>query len=101
MPLANTRDKWTQIVWGIADFKRRFGRKPESMWLPETAVDLETLDLLAEAGPKFAILAPNQAKALRLIEGSGLGRLQRLEDRSHRGRICAGCRAAVRSTLLL
>jgi hypothetical protein len=69
MPLANTRDKWTQIVWGIEDFKSRFGRDPESMWLPETAVDLETLDLMAKANLKFAILAPNQAKAFRGIEG--------------------------------
>jgi hypothetical protein len=67
MPLANKRDKWTQIVWGIADFKHRFKREPEAMWLPETAVDLETLDLLAKAGMRFAILAPNQAKAARQI----------------------------------
>lgn len=69
MPLANTRDKWTQIVWGIADFKKRFGREPEALWLPETAVDLETLDLLAKANQKFAILAPNQAKAFRALNG--------------------------------
>jgi alpha-amylase/alpha-mannosidase (GH57 family) len=69
MPLANTRDKRTQIVWGIADFKSRFGRDPEAMWLPETAVDLETLDLLAKAGMRFAILAPNQAKAARPLQG--------------------------------
>ena len=69
MPLANTRDKSTQIVWGIADFKSRFGRDPEAMWLPETAVDLETLDLLAKAGMRYAILAPNQAKAMRPLAG--------------------------------
>ncbi len=44
MPLANARDKLTQVVWGIEDFRHRFGRDPEGMWLPETAVDLETLD---------------------------------------------------------
>src|SRR5271169_1724786 len=44
MPLANTRDKLTQILWGIADFESRFGRKPEGMWLAETAVDSETLE---------------------------------------------------------
>src|SRR6516165_884375 len=50
MPLANSRDKWTQVAWGIADFEHRFGRKPEGMWLPETAVDLETLEILAQHG---------------------------------------------------
>ena len=50
MPLANSRDKLTQVRWGIADFRHRFGRDPESMWLPETAVDLETLDILAQHG---------------------------------------------------
>jgi len=44
LPLANSRDKKTQIIWGIKDFEYRFGRKPEGLWLPETAVDLETLD---------------------------------------------------------
>jgi alpha-amylase/alpha-mannosidase (GH57 family) len=71
LPLANSRDKWTQILWGVADFESRFGRKPESMWLPETAVDLESLDLMAKAGMKFAILAPHQAKASRCFEGGG------------------------------
>ena len=67
MPLANRRDKLTQIRWGIRDFQRRFGRDPEGMWLPETAVDLETLDLLAENGIKFTILAPRQAQRVRRI----------------------------------
>lgn len=67
MPLANTRDKITQIRWGIRDFEYRFKRKPEGMWLAETAVDLESLDLMAEAGIKFTILAPNQAKQVREI----------------------------------
>ncbi|MFW6110547.1 MAG: DUF3536 domain-containing protein [Thermoproteota archaeon] len=65
MPLANSRDKRTQIIWGIRDFEHRFKRKPEGMWLPETAVDLETLDILAEHGIKFTILAPRQAKRER------------------------------------
>ena len=47
MPLASSRDKETQVIWGIKDFEHRFGRKPEGMWLPETAVDLETLDIMA------------------------------------------------------
>ncbi|MFC1967878.1 DUF3536 domain-containing protein [Chloroflexota bacterium] len=67
MPLANRRDKYTQVIWGIRDFEHRFGRKPEGMWLPETAVDLETLDILAELGIRFTILAPHQAKRVRQI----------------------------------
>lgn len=69
MPLANARDKSTQVLWGLRDFERRFGRKPEGMWLPETAVDLATLEVLAEAGIKFTILAPNQARQIRKIGG--------------------------------
>jgi alpha-amylase/alpha-mannosidase (GH57 family) len=67
MPLASPRDKRTQVIWGIRDFEYRFGRKPEGMWLPETAVDLETLDILAQCGIKFTILAPRQAKRMRRI----------------------------------
>jgi hypothetical protein len=69
MPLGNRRDKITQIRWGIRDFQHRFGRDPEGMWLPETAVDLETLDLLAQNGIKFTILAPRQASRVRRIGG--------------------------------
>lgn len=65
LPLANTRDKRTQIEWGIRDFERRYRRKPEGMWLAETAVDLESLDLMAEYGIKFTVLSPYQAKAVR------------------------------------
>ena len=65
LPLCNHRDKVTQIRWGIRDFSTRFGRMPESMWLPETAADLETLDLMAEAGLKYAILGPHQASRVR------------------------------------
>lgn len=65
MPLANTRDRVTQIRWGIADFESHFGRKPEGMWLAETAVDSETLDLLAEHGILFTILAPHQCARIR------------------------------------
>jgi alpha-amylase/alpha-mannosidase (GH57 family) len=70
MPLANRRDKVTQVVWGIGDFQSRFGRPPEGMWLPETAVDRETLDILAEHGIRFTILSPFQAKRMRLPGGS-------------------------------
>jgi alpha-amylase/alpha-mannosidase (GH57 family) len=69
MPLANSRDKKTQVRWGVEDFMYRFGRQPEGMWLPETAVDSETLDLMAEAGIVFAVLAPHQAKAARPLSG--------------------------------
>jgi alpha-amylase/alpha-mannosidase (GH57 family) len=67
MPLANRRDRITQIVWGIRDFETRFKRKPEGMWLPETAVDLETLELLADFGIQFTILAPHQAARIRRL----------------------------------
>ncbi len=67
MPLANSRDKRTQVVWGIRDFEHRFGRKPEGMWLPETAVDLETLSIMADLGITFTILAPRQAHRVRRI----------------------------------
>jgi alpha-amylase/alpha-mannosidase (GH57 family) len=65
MPLANRRDKHTQIIWGIRDFEYRFGRRPEGMWLPETAVDLETLELMAREGLRFTVLAPHQARRVR------------------------------------
>lgn len=68
MPLANSRDKRTQVIWGMADFSHRFKRAPEGMWLPETAVDLETLDIMAEQGIKFTILAPHQAKRVRPLD---------------------------------
>ena len=71
MPLANSRDKRTQVIWGIEDFRFRFGRDPEGMWLPETAVDLETLDLMAAEGIRFTILAPSQAKSMDGIDVSG------------------------------
>jgi alpha-amylase/alpha-mannosidase (GH57 family) len=71
MPLANSRDKYTQILWGLRDFEHRFQRAPEGMWLPETAVDLETLDIMAELGIQFTILAPHQAKQVRLIGQDG------------------------------
>jgi len=67
MPLANSRDRATQVVWGIRDFEKRFKRAPEGMWLPETAVDLETLELLANHGIRFTVLAPHQAARVRPI----------------------------------
>ena len=62
LPLATRRDKRTEVRWGILDFKRRFGRLPEGVWLPETAADEETLEVLAGEGVRFTILAPSQVK---------------------------------------
>ena len=64
MPLADSKDKYTQIYWGIRDFEFRFKRLPEGMWLPETAVDLETLQIMADLGIRFTVLAPHQADRL-------------------------------------
>ncbi|MGA8529449.1 MAG: DUF3536 domain-containing protein, partial [Acidobacteriaceae bacterium] len=68
MPLASTRDRITQVRWGIADFEYRFHRKPEGMWLPETAVDSESLDLLAQHGIQFVLLAPHQCARVRSLD---------------------------------
>ena len=67
LPLANDKDKETQIKWGIADFTHRFGRAPEALWLAETACDTPTLCALADAGMKFVILAPGQCARIRKI----------------------------------
>ncbi|WP_433975078.1 DUF3536 domain-containing protein [Tunturiibacter lichenicola] len=67
MPLASPRDALTQIRWGIADFESRFGHKPEGMWLAETAVNRSVLDLMAQEGIKFTILAPVQCARVRKI----------------------------------
>jgi alpha-amylase/alpha-mannosidase (GH57 family) len=67
MPLASAHDKKTELQWGIADFKKRFGRDPEGLWLAETAADVPTLEALAAAGIRFTILAPRQAKRWRKI----------------------------------
>lgn len=65
MPLANYHDKDTQVKWGIRDFEYRFGRKPEGMWLAETAVDDETLKVLVDNGIKFTVLSPYQALKMK------------------------------------
>jgi alpha-amylase/alpha-mannosidase (GH57 family) len=67
MPLANDRDRRTQVIWGKRDFEWRFGREPDGMWLPETAVDVATLEDLSAQGIRFTILAPNQAARTRRI----------------------------------
>jgi alpha-amylase/alpha-mannosidase (GH57 family) len=70
MPLANYRDKVTQVLWGIRDFEHRFNRYPEGIWLAETAVDTETLEVLASHGIQYTILAPRQAKAVRRFKST-------------------------------
>ncbi|HUU03242.1 MAG TPA: DUF3536 domain-containing protein [Myxococcota bacterium] len=69
MPLASARDRWTQIQWGLADFRARFRREPSGMWLPETAVNEETLCDLVRAGIEFILLSPSQAEAYRRLDG--------------------------------
>ena len=71
LPLANARDRKTQILWGIADFEARFGRRPEAMWLPETAANYDVLADLYGHGMRYVILSPYQAKAVRPIPGKG------------------------------
>ncbi|HEX7733995.1 MAG TPA: DUF3536 domain-containing protein, partial [Ktedonobacteraceae bacterium] len=61
LPLATTRDKHTQVVWGLSDFRQRYGREATGMWLAETAVDLESLDIMAQYGITYTVLAPWQA----------------------------------------
>ena len=67
MPLANDKDKYTQTIWGIKDFEYRFGRKPEGIWLAETATDDRTMEVLIDCGIKFTILSPYQAARVRKI----------------------------------
>ncbi|MGE4441952.1 MAG: DUF3536 domain-containing protein [Desulfomicrobium sp.] len=69
MPLATELDKDLEVAWAVQDFRTRFGRDPEGMWLAETAVDLPTLEALAKAGIRFTILAPRQAQAVRAGDG--------------------------------
>ncbi len=73
LPLTNHRDRVTQVRWGIADFEHRFGRTPEGMWLPETAVDTESLDLLAREGISYTVLSPFQAAAVEGEDGTWNG----------------------------
>jgi alpha-amylase/alpha-mannosidase (GH57 family) len=68
LPLANQNDKVTQVYWGLKDFESRFGRFPEGMWLAETAVNTESLEVLAAHGVAYTILAPRQAKAFKRLD---------------------------------
>jgi alpha-amylase/alpha-mannosidase (GH57 family) len=69
LPLCNDRDRRTEVLWGMRDFRHRFGRDPAGMWLPETAVDVATLEDLATCGIRFTILAPHQASRVRPLTG--------------------------------
>jgi len=69
MPLANDRDKETEVLWGMADFEKRFHRKPEALWLPETAVNYATLRVLVKYGMRYLILSPFQASRARSFGG--------------------------------
>lgn len=73
LPLCNPRDRRTQVRWGIADFRFRFGRDPEAIWLAECAVDAASLETLIEAGMRWAVLAPEQAARVRTLAGAGTG----------------------------
>jgi alpha-amylase/alpha-mannosidase (GH57 family) len=72
LPLCNERDRLTQVVWGVEDFRFRFQREPEALWLPETAANDATLALLIEQGLRYVILAPEQAKSVSK-KGVGIG----------------------------
>lgn len=65
LPLCNERDLRTQIRWGLADFRSRFGREAEAMWLPETACNDRVLDALIDERLRFVILAPHQVARVR------------------------------------
>jgi hypothetical protein len=73
LPLCTPRDRRTQIVWGLTDFRRRFGHPPEGFWLPETAANSDTLETLIDLGVVYTILAPEQVAAVRAPEGGGTG----------------------------
>jgi len=79
MPLASRRDALTQIRWGIADFEFRYGRKPEGMWLAEAAVNRSVLDLMAQEGIKFTVLAPVQCAQVRILPTGNPGAPETVE----------------------
>ena len=69
LPLCTSRDRRTQVLWGLTEFVSRFGRQAEGLWLPETAVDTDTLETLSLLGVSFTVLAPHQASAVRRVGG--------------------------------
>mgnify|MGYP001609586774 CR=1 FL=1 len=92
LPLATRRDRQTQIRWGIREFEVRFGRRPEAMWMPETAVDAQSMELLVQAGMCYVILSPAQALRWRPVGES------RWISAGHTAGSCAMPRAARRAT---
>ena len=72
LPLCNEADRITQVKWGVADFKHRFKRDPESLWLPETACNDVTLSVLIDEKLKYVILSPDQAEKVRPLSGGRL-----------------------------
>ncbi|HMC79470.1 MAG TPA: DUF3536 domain-containing protein, partial [Acidimicrobiia bacterium] len=82
LPLGDERDVRTQIRWGLADFRHRFGREATGMWLPETAVNQSVLAILAEEGVGFTILAPSQMAAIRPLAGRGSRSLAAVPNRA-------------------
>src|SRR3989339_717948 len=88
LPLSNRRDKETQVIWGIRDFECRFDRTPEGMWLPETAVDTESLEVLAENGIIFTILAPSQAEKVKKFDARQWKKLADEEIDTRRAYLC-------------
>jgi alpha-amylase/alpha-mannosidase (GH57 family) len=98
MPLANARDQRTQVTWGMRDFEHRFGRAAEGMWLPETAVDIASLEALTEQGVRFTVLAPRQASRVRRASGGSWrdvsgGRID--PTRAYEQRLPSGRRIAI------
>ncbi len=73
LPLCNDRDLRTQIRWGVADFRHRFGREPEALWLPETACNDEVMGALIDASMRYVILSPHQAERVRPLDTSSNG----------------------------
>jgi len=96
LPLATTRDRVTLVRWGIADFRRRFGRDPEGMWLPEAAVDVDTLECLAAEGLRFTILGQHQAAQVRADDGEWVPATGALDPtRLHVARLPSGAAISV------
>lgn len=96
MPLADERDRRTQVLWGMADFRKRFGRRAAGMWLPETAVDIPSLESLAAAGVRFTVLAPHQAARVRAPGGGWEDPAMTLETgRAYRQRLPSGREIAI------
>jgi alpha-amylase/alpha-mannosidase (GH57 family) len=88
LPLANYNDKVTQVYWGIKDFEHRFGRYPEGMWLAETAINTESLEVLAMHGIKYTVLAPRQAKVFRKIGDENWTNIEHENIETRRPYIC-------------